>query len=376
MSIDTDIRWCPRKRFDVTRFHSYLLRSIENNHITNDGPLQSVCCAKLREFLCCEGQVVLAASGTAGLHALAVGYSLCKGRRLRWATQAFTFPSSSQGPFQDAIIVDCEPGEIGPSLRVLDTLCGAIDGVVVTNVFGLQLNVRAYEEWCLRNGKLLLLDNAATAFGMLDDGRCLHDVGHGSMISLHETKPVGRGEGGALIIPQHAVPFVHRAMNFGFDIPGNIRIGDRQCSNWRMSDIGAAAICDHLDNVIAEQWIKIQSDKLHLVLKYAESKGFRTPMGVAVPRETLASCLFLQLPESTDVDNTCSYLNHELSGGIRRVEAKRYYRPLCDRDVVPNSWKVYDKCICLPFHVSLSLHDLQLAIDKLEAACFLMSARA
>ena len=44
-------------------------------------------------------------------------------------------------------------------------------------------------------------------------------IGDGSIISLHETKPIGRGEGGAVFVSSDMAPFVHKALNFGYDIP-------------------------------------------------------------------------------------------------------------------------------------------------------------
>jgi dTDP-4-amino-4,6-dideoxygalactose transaminase len=84
---------------------------------------------------------------------------------------------------------------MGPSLSAINSISDQIDGIVVTNVFGYQSKVLEYEKWCKMNGKLLLQDNAATPIGFVSDGRCIHDVGDGSFLSLHETKPLGRGEG-------------------------------------------------------------------------------------------------------------------------------------------------------------------------------------
>ena len=51
------------------------------------------------------------------------------------------------------------------------------------------------------------------------------------------------------------ISFVHQTINFGFDIPNQIHVPICTCSNWRMSDIAAAAICDHIDS-INNQWVK------------------------------------------------------------------------------------------------------------------------
>ena len=248
------VRWCPHKPFNLDRFGAYLSTSLAARQLTNGGPLQAALAAKLADLTGARRPIIPAASGTAALHALAAAWALRKGRPLRWATQAFTFPTSCQGPFTGAVVLDLDPQHWGPSMAGLDAYVDAVDGVVVTNVFGHQADVAAYEAWCATHGKLLLFDNAATAMGRLPDGRCVHDAGDGAIVSLHETKPIGRGEGGAVIAPHDLAAVVGRAMNFGFDIPAGRRVGDPLASNYRMSDIAAAATLDHLDTVAGEGW--------------------------------------------------------------------------------------------------------------------------
>ena len=369
MNASSDLRWCPKKPFNAERFTRYLQNSLDQNHLTNDGPLQAVLADKLRSYLGCTNTVLLAANGTAALHSIASGYNLKYGRPLVWATQAFTFPSSVQGPFERSIVVDSASSDCaGPCLKALEGVKSSIDGVVLTNVFGYQEDVLTYERWCKANGKLLILDNAATGIGTTRDGRCIHDVGDGSMISLHETKPLGRGEGGAMIIPHDVVEFCHQAMNFGFDIPKGLRVGHRFCSNWRMSDIAAAAVADHLDTVVEQDWVAKQRELLADIIPYMNRKGLTFPKGMYRSERSLLACLFIKLPTSCSgqVEKICAELNDDQP---RRIEAKQYYRPLCGKGPVPLAWELFNTSICLPVHAQISAPDLRQAIDHICELC-------
>ncbi len=67
--------------------------------------------------------------------------------------------------------------EFGPSIVALNAVAQLIDGIIVTNVFGYQMDFSPYESWCKENGKLLLIDNAASPIGKLEDGNALVDIG-------------------------------------------------------------------------------------------------------------------------------------------------------------------------------------------------------
>jgi carbonic anhydrase/acetyltransferase-like protein (isoleucine patch superfamily) len=194
------VRWCYRKPFSSSRFLQYLGPSIAAGHVTNDGPLQLVTASKLKSLVRTTLEVQLCANGTAALHALVSAFNIRDKKEYRWATQAFTFPCSIQGPLIDSIVLDHDAELLGPSMAQLEARKEEFDGVIVTNVFGLQTDVLAYERWCRKNKKLIVFDNAATPVGFAADGRCIHDIGDGSIISLHETKPFGRGEGGVVLM--------------------------------------------------------------------------------------------------------------------------------------------------------------------------------
>lgn len=363
-----NIPWCTNKTFNTERFQQYLQPSISSGHMTNNGPLQNVLCQKIKNICKSQKHVVMAASGTAALHTLVCALQIREKRQLRWATQSFTFPSAIQGPLSHAIIFDIDKELGGPCMRQLQENLKNIDGVVITNPFGLQTSVEDYELWCKDHGKLLLFDNASTPIGTVGDGRSICDIGDGAIISLHETKPLGRGEGGAIFISSDLQQYVHQAMNFGFDFhrpEGDIP--HRFASNWKMSDIAAAAICDHLDSVLESNWFGKLEDLTHHAVTVISSHGLVFGHTLVFP--TLLPCLFLKLPKGRkfEVGAICSYLKR----CIPSIEAKSYYRPLGTRQETPLAWNHFDHSVCLPLHIGVSKEMITYEVEQLIQACSL-----
>jgi dTDP-4-amino-4,6-dideoxygalactose transaminase len=343
---------------------------LDRRQLTNGGPLQDELAKLLQELTKSSRRVLPAANGTAALHALAAGWSIKLGRPLRWATQAFTFPSAMQGPLSNSIVVDQDFDLGGPSLKQLDPITDQVDGIIVTNPFGLQTAIRAYEAWCKEKGLLLLFDNAATAIGFVD-GRCIHDAGDGAFVSLHETKPIGRGEGGAVFVSDELYPHVWRAMNFGFSPAGSAgvcRKGNRACSNWRMSDIAAAGILCHLSTVINCNWTSRYTELLHYASNSAAKVGLSlNPVGgLQLVTPTIVSCLFLCVPPRWH--GKVSDLIKRLTSLPAPIEAKQYYRPLADSAAAPLAWRLFDSTICLPFHLDMHPENLDYMLGQVALA--------
>lgn len=217
--------------------------------------------------------------------------------------------------------------------------------------------IKEYEQWCMCNGKLLIFDNAASPVGFLDDGRSIHDVGDGAIISLHETKPFGRGEGGAVLTSREIAPFVHQAMNFGYDILKQLRVPNRQCSNWKMSDVAAAAICDHFDTIGSDKWEENFQTLIQHAIHKLEERGSQLAFPIRYP--TILSCLFVRL-DGPRGEAITQHLN------LHSIEAKHYYRPLVSRCEAPHAWQLYDTTVCLPFHLGVSRQGIAKMVDLLE----------
>jgi dTDP-4-amino-4,6-dideoxygalactose transaminase len=281
----------------------------------------------------------------------------------------------------DSIVVDQDDELGGPSIKELERIVDEIDGIIVTNPFGLQTAICAYEAWCKDKNLLLFFDNAATAVGFVDDGRCIHDAGDGAFISLHETKPIGRGEGGAVFVSEELYPHILCAINFGFSPvpgkkPGVCREGNRTCSNWRMSDIAAAAILCHLcPTVIGGNWTARYTELLSYAANLGASLGvsLQPPppagRGLRMVMPTIVSCLFISVSEQWrgKVGDLIERLLSS-SDGAQTIEAKQYYRPLAERAAAPLAWRLFDSTICLPFHLDMRREDVRYMIEQVKLA--------
>ncbi|KAI9018979.1 hypothetical protein DFJ74DRAFT_201612 [Hyaloraphidium curvatum] len=361
------LRWCGIKPLSFESMKRYLEESLRLNQLTNGGPLQTVLGQKLASITGSSRAIIPCANGTAALHALAAAWSLKLGKPIRWATQAFTFPPAIQGSLSGSLVLDNDLELGGPCMASLERFKDAIDGVVVTNVFGLQTRILEYEAWCNRHGKVLIFDDAATPVGFLPDGRSILDAGNGSIISLHETKPLGRGEGGAVFVDAEIAPFVSRVINFGFDTAAVVRVGLPLASNWRMSDIAAAAICDHLDTILNPAWMSHHQALVRKVPGLLRARGLDFDTCFSIQGPTILPCLLIRVPDPLigRVDELCRWLYSQ--DREMPVEAKHYYVPLADRQAVPNAWAVFDRNICIPFHSDLSLSDIECAMDSVLA---------
>ena len=173
------INWVPNKK--ISNINEILEDSINQNQFTNYGP----CVKKLEEII--KKKLIIDDTKS--------GIELLKNKKMNWATQSFTFPPSAQGPLSNTLIIDIDD-DGGLDISKIPK---GIEGIIVTNIFGNIVDINKYINYCNKNDIILLFDNAATPFTFYEDKNCVN-YGLGSIISFHHTKPIGFGEGGAIIV--------------------------------------------------------------------------------------------------------------------------------------------------------------------------------
>ena len=239
------LNWVPEKGIDSQIVNDYIAVSIKSNQFTNNGPCVQKLESLIRDkFRVSESKAVVAVcNGSVALHILSEAISLLYKKRLTWATQSFTFPPSAQCGLNKSKIIDIDDFE-GPCLEELRN--NDVDGLIVTNIFGNVIDINKYENWAKTNGKILIFDNAATAYTFYK-GRNAINYGHGSTISFHHTKPFGFGEGGAIICDKSLENNVRCLINFGIGLCEE-EYYQPNGTNAKMSDIAAVYIIQHLLN--------------------------------------------------------------------------------------------------------------------------------
>jgi dTDP-4-amino-4,6-dideoxygalactose transaminase len=309
--------------------------SAEAGYWTNFGP---VCClleSALERHLNLhpERAVVMCSSGTSALLTLIALHEYCAGRKLRWVISAYSFRSTYLGPLADATVLDSDPTAMLDLEALARLRPDSWDGLVLTNVFGLRSQVRDYQALCHDLGKVLIVDNA----GLLDGFERGHQKAPADeILSFHQTKPWGMGEGGCAIIARDRAPVFRKLMNAGEGLDSRARYG---ASNSKISDFSCALILQRL--LHAPSWSDAYRQQAQRVLAIACDLGLRPlaplDLGVLTPPH---------LPLLAD----------HRAADARLANAsfvmQKYYRPLVNS--APNAWDIYNRIVNVPCHPGMA----------------------
>jgi dTDP-4-amino-4,6-dideoxygalactose transaminase len=94
------------------------------------------------------------------------------------------------------------------------------------------VDIDKYTLWTKKYNKILIFDNAATAYTFYKGKNCLN-YGNGCIISFHHTKPFGFGEGGAIIVDKKYEHSIKCLNNFGIDLTDKYWV--KEGNNYNMS---------------------------------------------------------------------------------------------------------------------------------------------
>ena len=224
------MKFIEQKKPNYERIAGLLQQSEAENYWTNFGPVADALEKRLEKTWNTE-QVIMTSSGAAALMSLVQLYNYIAGRKLDWVVSSFSFPCCTQGPLDNAIVVDCD--EAG--MLDLECLPNEFDGMVITNLFGVPRSIEKYKNYCNKNNKILIIDSAASFH---TSKQC------GEIVSFHQTKPWGFGEGGCAIVDPAYERDFRSIINFGL-VEG--KHTDKWSCNAKLSDPAAAFIYDRLD---------------------------------------------------------------------------------------------------------------------------------
>jgi dTDP-4-amino-4,6-dideoxygalactose transaminase len=344
------ISWVPQKTINQTRVASLLEASIESGQFTNYGPNVQRLEVLIRDTLKVDASkaVVAVCNGSVALHVATAALSLQDKIETHWATQSFTFPPSAQGTLREAEVIDIDD-DGGVDLALVGEEVG---GIIVTNIFGNVVDISKYTDWATKNGKYLVFDNAATPMTFYK-GKNSVNYGHAATISFHHTKPLGFGEGGAVIIDKKYEPALRSLINFGIGYSDEYWM--REGNNGKMSDLAAAYIIQYLE-------LAPQISKKHRELyAYMESKISRI-RGLG---------LFKSFQDRGGIMPSCFCLIFEqYNDQVRQklilsgVFCRKYYHPLAS---TPRAMELHGSILCLPCTVDMKLSDIDRIISIISS---------
>jgi len=319
-----------RKNLNIKSFENYISPAQKTNQFANYGSAVRLLEARARKMLQIDDSkaVIATSSGSSAHHAIIWGLQKTEQSAFRTMTQAFTFPSTAQGPSVMAIQCDFDP-ELNIHIDSLPKKSSPV-ALCVTNCFGHLQNLKHIESK-LQDSMYLVYDNAATPYSFYEGKNCIN-YGVASFVSLHHTKPIGFGEGGLAIIDKKFEKTVRESVNFGMDEEKNFtELG----SNCKMSEISAAAILQWWDQFdideLAEQYRSNYYD-----LKYELRDENASSYPHYGDENFFPSCLPLIYLDASG--------KKDISDIDKKYDVAKYYKPLSERHIVSND--LYNRIIC------------------------------
>lgn len=346
----------------------YLARVDEARRYTNFGPLvtelEAAFAERHRMPDATRPSVVTLTNATLGLQLALQALRLPPDASV--LVPAFTFPASVAAIVNSALTpvvcdVDAESWLLTPDIARRAAVSKRIDAVMPVATFGSAQPCDLWDRFVEETGIPVLID-AAGAFGNQSAGRKTHVV-----LSLHATKALGAGEGGALLsFDVELAQQVRRLSNFGIDVDTSLI--HRAGTNAKMSEYHAAVALAALASWprTAQQRIRLHQRYLNMLQSQCPPLRFQRRA-----EDGIYSILSVLLPpgySAADASALCS---------SRSIETRRWYWPLIlehpafahlDTSGPLDTVRVLgDHLIGLPFHNFLRDDDLESVASGLSA---------
>ncbi|MFL1463226.1 DegT/DnrJ/EryC1/StrS family aminotransferase [Roseococcus sp. DSY-14] len=221
----------------------YLRRIDASGIYSNHGPLALEFAARLGQLTGTPG-VTLTSSGTTAievaLRAVAPAGGTCLMPSFTFIATAHAVVNAGLSP----VLADVDAGSLmltpAVARAAIATLPQAPAAILPVSAFGAPPDLAGWEAFRAENGIPVVHDAAAAA-------TALHGAGDApACVSLHATKVLGIGEGGAILTRDTALSGRMTAMT-GFGFAGRERVSTVRGGNFRMSEYAAAVGLAALD---------------------------------------------------------------------------------------------------------------------------------
>lgn len=341
------LRWVNKKTINFEKTREALDECIESHHFSNFGKYVGQLEDKLQEILKIDDskKVLAVCNGACGLTALIGAMNVYHKKELKFLVQGFTFPCSKQTLLMGSRVVDID----------CDLYCedlDSFDGIIVTNCFGHCNDIDYCTEFCEKNNKILLFDNAASPYTFYK-GSNISNYGDGAMISLHHTKPIGFGEGGIVIVDAKYYDILKKIICFGYS-PEDKYNYSIYASNYKMSEVSAIHIIqwlDHFDDIVKRhQYLYQHFEK---TIKEMQVELFNN----CSDHLPFTSCLPVLFYEPVDIQYFID----------RGIEAKKYYYPLSEE--CKTGHDIFARIVCFPLHNDMTAQDIDRIVKLIKSRC-------
>jgi dTDP-4-amino-4,6-dideoxygalactose transaminase len=223
-----------------------LKKSFEAARFSNGGPLAKIAEQEISNHLGGACEVMVCASNTSGLIASLMAFE-CRSKKVLVSNYTYAATLNAihcAGAIPVLSDVDPITWEISvEQIMKAQSEFPDIHTVLITRVHGFIRDIEAVLDYCDAHGLKVVIDAAAAFPGDKGGYRTRQDVVE--VFSFHATKPLGIGEGGAVVGDVLTMAAVRRASNFGLDSL-NENFGDGL--NAKMDEFAAARLIAALNS--------------------------------------------------------------------------------------------------------------------------------
>ena len=356
----------------------YIMESIQNRHISGDGPFTKKCQNILESILGVPG-ILLVTSCTHALEMGALLLDIQKGDEV--ITPSFTYVSTINAFVlrgAHPVFVDVRPDTMNIDEKMLDRfITPRTKAIVLTHYAGVGCEMDAILDVAKRHGVPLIEDNACSFLGKYND-KYLGTFGRMAAFSFHETKGLSCGQGGALGINDPS--YIERAEFIRDKGTDRSKFNRGQVdkytwvdvgSSYTLSDLLAAYLLAQLENrvEIQKRRRKIWERYLNDLSRWADETNVQLPF-VPTGCEPSYSMFYLIL---SSLKERQAFISHLKTLGILSVfhyqplhlsrMGKRYGGKIGD---CPVAERISDRLVRLPFYNDLSEEDQGFVIDSIK----------
>lgn len=334
------------------KLNQYLDGIYERNWLTNNGPLVQELTRRLEEYLGVEN-LLLVSNGTLALQiayrALGINEPV-NGQPAEAITTPFTFIATASSLKWDGIqpvFADIDPATwcLAPK-NIEAKITPQTRAIVPVHVFGNACDVVAIDAIAQKHNLIVIYD-AAHAFGVKYKGESLLKHGDAATLSFHATKLFHSIEGGAIVFKRKEdLERAKRMINFGLTGPETI---DELGINAKMNEFQAAmglCVLDEIENNLAT--------RKELWEAYREGLADKLQFQRLQPHSTQNYAYVPVLFGSEDSMKAVMASLHE-----QDIYPRRYFYPslelvdLYSGDACPVSSDTAKRILCLPIYNGL-----------------------
>lgn len=325
------INFLENKKPNFKKLIKILKPTVSNNAYTNFGPLQR----KLENYIekklnLKKRKILMLNSATSGIHLLSKFFELKLNKnKIKWIVCDFNFYSSNILELSNSKVIDCDENGIFNLQKLKKYIFKNKNkniGVIYTNIFGINPNWLPIKNICKKYNIPFFIDNAT---GLFDRPKNSND--DFEVVSFHQTKFWGFGEGGCIIVPKKYYKIVKSMTNFGAD---NFLGLKKFSSNFKISEFSCALIYQRLLDINKKEKLYKKTSKYFFEIiskNNLKIKKFSNRLQKSVQTYTPYLC---EKPISQKKLNNARYLT-----------LRKYYRPLKNLSF---SKFIYDRIICIP----------------------------